>query len=179
MKYKISKLEKILGRKIKKNYKCLGIDTASRTGWALITTKAQYIIIDTGFIDIDTKNRYFKFNIIIDFFNRLIQPEWAVIVEDTFYRFNPKMYRLISRIGAVAYAVAYLRGCRAEYRPASSARKNLGIKGNCKKKEVSIYLKDLLGIEVKDDDIGDAIVLALNGILVDVIIPPENFILKI
>jgi Holliday junction resolvasome RuvABC endonuclease subunit len=163
----IKTLEKKLAKSVKKDITVLGLDTASRTGWCKITIDKKNVKFDYGFIDIDTKNRYFKYNEIIDFLYKLIQPGYKVIVEDTFYRFNPAMFRLISRIGAIAYTLAYLDGCSPRYMLATTARKNLGIKGNCKKEEVSQYLKDKFGLNIKDNDIGDAIVLALCGVLED------------
>jgi len=163
---KLNLLEKKLGKKIKRNAKILGIDTASRTGWCLLTTDNDMLYKDYGFVKIDTKNRYFKYNEIISIFSNIIKPEYTVIVEDTFYRFNPKMFRLISRIGAVAYTLAHLRGCEVSYLMATSARKGLGFKGNAKKADIHIAYKKLLDSNIKDEDIIDAEVLAMNGLII-------------
>lgn len=163
---KINILEKKLKIKILKNKIVLGIDTASRTGWCLLTTNNETLYKDMGFINIKTKNKYFKYNEIIDIFSNLIKPEYDIIIEDTFFRFNPAMFRMISRIGAIAYTIAHLKGCKnVEYMPAVTARKNLGLPSNKKKKEVHEAFIKIMKSKVTDEDIIDAEILALNGLV--------------
>jgi len=158
-------LEKILKKKIKSNQKVLGLDTASKTGWCKIIVNEKEAIIDYGFINIDTQDQYYKYYFFIETFKKIITSDLnKIIIEDTFYKFNPKMFRLISRIGAMAYTIAHLQKVNAYYLLASSARKNLDIKGNCKKEEVAEYLRNMFNLKINNDDIGDAIVLALNAL---------------
>ena len=152
---RIEEIEKSFDRKIKRNTVVLGIDTASTTGWAILSTEKDLLYIDYGTIKVDAKNRYFKYNEIIDIFSNLIKEEYNVIVEDTFLKMfkikgksvmscNPAMFRMISRIGAIAYTIAHLRGCNVIYMGASTARKNLGIKGNAKKADAHLHFHKML-----------------------------------
>jgi Holliday junction resolvasome RuvABC endonuclease subunit len=150
---------------LEKNKIILGIDTASRTGWCIAKSNSKNIEFNYGFIHIDTKNDYFKYNEIIKVFDSIIKPEYDVIIEDTFFRFNPKMFRLISRIGAIAYTLAHIKGCKAEFIAPSPARKNIGFKGNVKKAIFQKAFLDKIKFELTDIDIIDALVLSLNGLI--------------
>jgi Holliday junction resolvasome RuvABC endonuclease subunit len=165
----LKKLEKKLG-KLKKNVQVLGIDTASRTGWCLIKTDAKNIYLDFGVFKVDSKDVNFKFGKIIETFDNIIKPEYKVILEDTFLGMkfmNPYMFKYLSKLGGILFAVCkYKKVEDISFLMASSARKTIGIKGNCKKKEVHDSIKGLLGIEINDEDVSDAIVLALNGVKV-------------
>jgi len=163
----IKDLEKSLHKKLKRDTVVLGIDTASTTGWAILSTEKNLLYIDYGVIKINTKDRYFKYNEIINIFSNLIKEEYDVIVEDTFFRFNPKMYRMISRIGAIAYTIAYLRGCNVKYIGPSTARKNLGIKGNAKKIDAHAHFHSMTGLNFVNADVTDALILSFNGLLVE------------
>jgi len=164
---RIKDVEKSFDIKLKRNTKVLGIDTASTTGWAIITTEDELLYLDYGVIKVDTKDKYFKYNEIIDIFSNLIKEEYDVIVEDTFFRFNPAMYRMISRIGAIAYTLAHLRGCNVKYVGPSTARKHLGIKGNAKKVDAHKQFHDKIKLEFINNDVTDAMILAFNGLLME------------
>jgi Holliday junction resolvasome RuvABC endonuclease subunit len=161
----IKDVEKKLGKTLKRNHKVLGLDTASKTGWCLLTTTKKELTVEYGFIKVNTTDKYFKYNEIIKFFQELIQPDYQVVIEDTFFRFNPAMFRLISRIGAIAYTLAHLKGCKAEYIFATTARSRIGLKGNAKKAIIQEEFKKMLGLEeLKDEDIIDSYILAYNGL---------------
>lgn len=173
---KTKKIEKIFNKKVIPFITVLGLDTATRTGWCRITTDPDYVNMDYAIIHIDTTDRYFKYNEIIQMFSNLVRTKERVIIEDTYLKIfkiknrtimssNPKTFRLISRIGAIAYTLAYLNKCNVEFLMASTARKNLGFKGNQKKKLFHKEFLKKLNIKVEDEDIVDAITLALNGIL--------------
>lgn len=162
---KIEKLEQQLGRPIKRNIAVLGLDTASRTGYCILKTTKKELTLDYGIIHINTKDNYFKYNEIIKIFQDLIKPEYKVIIEDTFFRFNPAMFRLISRIGAIAYTLAHLKGCSTEYIFATTARKKIGLKGNGKKSEVQTEFLLRTNLKIQDNDVIDAVILAFVGAL--------------
>jgi hypothetical protein len=164
---KIKELEYKLQKPLKKNIKVLGLDTASRTGWCLLTLGRTKAKLDYGFIDIKMKDKYLRYNEIIDTFNEIIKEGYKVIVENTFFRFNPKMFCYISRIGAIAYTLSYLKGCSPEYELATSARKKLGFKGNLKKKIFHEQFLERLQLDLEDEDIIDALVLSIVGGLKD------------
>jgi len=167
---KIEKLEKELGKKIRRRVIVLGLDTASTTGYAIIKVNDKYIyIMETGLIKAKEKTARLRYNKIIDILSNLIKNNYEVVIEDTFYnaRFgNAWMFKMISRIGAFAYTIAYLKRCKKiKFLLASKARKNLGLKGNARKKELIKQINKLLGTDFKDDNVVDAMILALNGVL--------------
>ena len=167
---KIKDLEVRLGKKIKKNGSAIGIDTASRTGWALVKTTQNLIFFSYGVVDIQSKDRLFKYNKFIEFFEALFY-NWAntkttVVIEDTFFRHNPHMYAMISRFGAIVYTIAHLFGYKNKiFIRANSARAKIGLTGNAKKTQIQKQLKEKLNLDIEDKDVLDAIVLALCGLI--------------
>lgn len=161
----ITEFEKKIGRPLKRNITVLGLDTATKTGWTLLKTTKKKITFKYGTFKVNVKDTNFKYNEIIDIFQELIKPEYKVVIEDTFYRFNPAMFRLISRIGGIAYTIAHLKKCEVNYIFATSARKLLGLKGNGKKEDVQAEFLRMTDIKEVDNDIVDSCILALTGAL--------------
>jgi len=166
---KRDKLEATLGQKINRNIRSLGVDTASRTGWAITDSHNDLITIDYKWIDIKTTDNNFKFNRMISIFSDIFKNYLPniVIIEDTFLRFNVNVVKLLSRLGMIVYTCAYLSPvfCEKHFLGPSSARKNLGLKGNAKKEKVHEEFKEKFNIELEDPDIIDAIILSMNGII--------------
>jgi len=150
---------------VKEGIKCLGLDTAfKKTGWCKIETTKHDLKIEYGYFHVTSENKYIAYDKIIDFFANIIEPLSVVVIEDTFFSFNPAMFRVISRIGAMAYTIASLKKCEPSYMLATSARKNLGLPAIKKKKEVHKAFIEKIGISFDDEDIIDAMILALNGV---------------
>ena len=173
----IKKLEKILNRKVIKDTCVLGIDTASRTGWAEIKTTKKTVTINYGVVHLDTKDIYYKYDKLIEIFQNMITNQYKkVIIEDTHlkrykdkdgtWKANVWMLKLLSRIGMIPYIFATLNSIDKIFLTPSGARSILGIKGNVKKEEVHKWLNTVLGLKIEDKDASDAIVLALNGIII-------------
>ena len=163
---KIETAEKRLNRDFKKNTVVLGLDTAfRRTGWCLLTTNDKDVKIEHGFINMDSKDKYYTYNNVIKVFSSLIKPGQKVMIEDTFFRFNANMFKKISRVGAVAYTIAHLKGCKAEYLLATQARKRIGIKATMKKKLVQAQFKKQMKLTLNDEDIIDAMIVAFAGLV--------------
>ncbi len=164
------KLEKIFQKKVIKNIRVLGFDTASRTGWARIETNGTYTCIDYGFVDVATTDTYYKYNQCISIFNSLVKDVDKVVIEETWYGRNVKTFQLLSRLGGFVYAICHLKDIKEKFFiSAVSARAKLGFSSRAKKKQVHkefhIALEGI--VTIKDEDIVDAIVLALCGILKD------------
>lgn len=164
---KISEIEKKLGKKLRKRTKVLGLDTASKTGYAILETTDKYMTIDVGIIAVKSKDMYFKYDRIIDYLKKLINDnKYRIIIEDTFFSRNAKTLKMLTRIGAFGYLLAKEIGCKnIRFIMASLARKTVGFKGNAKKIELVDKVNKLLGTELKTHDITDAIILALNGLI--------------
>lgn len=174
LKVKIKDIEKIIGQKITDQVKPLGLDTASKTGWAyfefpLVGSEAE---LHVGHIS-SKKTGTEKFDEMIPAFEMLLltsQPTY-VIIEDTYFnrRFgNPKGYATMSRIGMIPYMICSKNHQSKRFLMASSARANIGLKPSSKKQEIVDYINHYLKLKITDHDIADAIVLALNGIYGDV-----------
>ena len=163
---KTKEFEKRLGLKVKKNFKSVGWDCASRTGWALVKEKEGSVILDYGFIDINSPNSYFKYDEYIKIFDKLIK-EWqcTMVVEDTFFGHNVNVLKMLSRIGMIVYVLARLNKLPVSFILPGTARAKLKFKGNAKKEFVHKQIEDRLKLGLKDVDCIDAVVLALCGIV--------------
>ena len=169
----IKELEKLFGCKILKNIVSLGLDTATKTGYAIATTYDKEVKISTGFINVDVKgitDKYernrMRYEAVYSNLKGLIKQEHRVIIENVYYGRNPNTLIVLSRIGAIAWTLSKLKGCKViKWRTANQARSLIGVKGNVKKPIVVEMVNNILGTNIKNDDIIDAIVLALNGIM--------------
>lgn len=165
-KISLRKIEKQLKVKLNKKVKALGIDTASRTGWCVAQIVGTQVVFDYGFVKLESQDKYFRYNHFIDLFESLIQSDMAVVIEESFYGFNVKSFQFLSRIGMIAYMAAYQKGCTdIEFLMATQARSRLGIRGNSKKRDVQKEFKTRLNIRLDDEDIIDAIILAICGLV--------------
>lgn len=145
----------------------MGIDTASRTGWCWAKTNKKHTIFNYGFIDIDTNDKYFKYNQYIRMFSHILMTsvKLRVIIEESFYGKNVKVFQMLSRFGAFIYCIAHLKNIKDKrFILASQARNFLNIK-NAKKEIVQKEFKRRLNLKIKDNDVIDAMILSLNGIL--------------
>lgn len=167
IKFKIKDLEKKLGKRIKTNSKVIGLDTASRTGWCEIVTTKTEAIVNWGFIKIESKDQYVKYNQLIEIFQKLIK-EWncPIVIEDVFFGRNVNTLKVLARLGMIAYVLAKLDSLSTNFILASTARAKLGFNGIAKKAFVHNQIETRLGITLKDEDIVDAFVLALTGIVI-------------
>lgn len=169
IKVKVSDVERLIGQKIDKNITVLGLDTASKTGWAVFKGPVVRgkINLEVGYIK-STKTGTEKFNELIPSFVNLIltnKPDY-VIIEDTYWnpRFkNPKTVSIISRIGMIPYVICTLNSIPKNFLMASSVRSNIGLSPSTDKQGIVDYVNHYLNIKIDDHDIADAIVLALNG----------------
>ena len=83
---------------------------------------------------------------------------------------NPKTFQFLSRIGMIAYLKAEIKKVKKiRFILASQARRRFGIKKehgeSSIKNSVARWLYDNIELTVDDDDIADALVLALYGSL--------------
>ena len=165
------KVEEALGKRLQMKVFAWGLDCASRTGWASCTADKDYLYIDCGFIDVDSKDIYFKYNQILKSLTSLFSGlntdlAYKLIIEDTFFGRNINALKMLSRIGMIAYITGKQAGIQdISFIFPTSSRKAIGIKGTLKKPEVHKELTKILGINLQDVDICDAVVLALTGLV--------------
>jgi len=164
-------LEKAFNRPVKKHVVCLGVDTASRTGWCKVKTNDTESVFDYGVIAVDSTSTYYKYNQFIEIFNKIIEQDNVVVIEESYCGINIKTFQLLSRLGAYVYAIAFFKGVKDKrFTLATTARKFLGFKGNLNKKKIHKEFKQRLSLDliyIDDEDVIDAFILALNGILED------------
>ena len=159
------KIEKAFGMKVVLNISSLGVDTASRTGWCKIVTDKEKLNFDYGFIDVESKDKYFKYNQFIDLFSKMVNTD-KLVIEESFFGRNAKTFQMLSRLGGFVYAIAHLHGQQDKrFLLATSARKYLGFRGNAKKEIIQKEFIEKLDLKITDEDIIDAMILALNGVL--------------
>ena len=91
-----------------------------------------------------------------------------VVVEDCFLKRNASVLRILSRLsGGVLYRWLQL-GSRTPYVVmASHARASLGCRGTSTKEQVMAFIKARYGIQISDDNVADAFILAMYGYLKD------------
>lgn len=168
LKLKISDIEKKLDKKLKRNFTCLGIDTASRSGWAIFKTTDKEATLDFGVISIETKDFYYKYDHLIQLFGDLLSrvekdKNKIVIIEDVFFSKNVNTLKILSRIGMIVYVLCCLKSIDKLYLLATQARMKLGFKGNLKKEILHEQFLDRLKLDVTDIDVIDGIVLSIAG----------------
>lgn len=167
-------LEKKLKKKVISGAVCLGVDTATRAGWCLAEVKDKYVELDFGFINIASKDILEKYNYLITFFDNFLKNKLdpknencSVVIEDVFFGKNINTLKVLSRIGMIVYVLSWLYKIPRRFVLAITARSYLGFKSNVKKQIVQKQVKETLDLNIEDEDIIDAIVLALNGVLRD------------
>ena len=159
------KIEEAFNMKVVPNITSLGVDTASRTGWCKIFTTKDNLSFDYGFIDVESKDKYFKYNQFIDLFSKMVNTD-KLVIEESFFGRNAKTFQMLSRLGGFVYAIAHLHGQQDKrFLLATSARKYLGFRGNAKKEIIQKEFIEKLDLKITDEDIIDAMILALNGVL--------------
>ena len=173
MKLKIKTIEKKLGIKLRKNAVSLGLDTATKTGYCIARTNKIDIHFDIGYINLNMKEikdrqirNELRYEEIYRRFKQLIKTEYIVVIEDVFFGRNPQTLILLSRIGAIAWTIAKTKKCKEIiWKTAVQARKALGLPCNKKKVVVMNTMNKVLKTKIENDDIIDAIVLSLGGLI--------------
>lgn len=182
-----NKLEKNLGFKLKKNTFVLGLDTATTTGIAMIDVTSKKIEIETDIMkipspqDSDNKSDEYqqKLELLLkwvrEFKKRIIakpKNKRILILENSYLGFNAWTYGFLKMFGGLIYAELYDYFEHIELIFPTSARKRVGFKSllpkgtksKDKKAEIMTWVSKMVEDEIKDDNIADAIVLALAGL---------------
>lgn len=95
-----------------------------------------------------------------------LEPD-VMVVEDSFMKLNASVLRMLARLsGGVLYHWLHkfdADGTKTHIVMASHARATVGCKGNARKPEVMAFIKFRYGIDITDDNIADAFILAMYG----------------
>jgi len=185
----LSKLEKNLGLKLRKNVMCLGVDTASTTGLALISTFGGKAIIDYSIFKLPSIPRKIAdqmlkaekyeqamdsaLNLIRDYKKEMkIKSPSILILEQSFLLMSPETFGYLRSLGGVFYSELYDSFDEIKFYLPGVARKLVGFHSNLKrgtptdqkKKEIVDWISNVVGEKIKDHNIADSILLSLAGI---------------
>ena len=188
MNYKIKDIEKRLGFKLRRNTYCIGVDTASITGLAILETDKKSLKVKTSIFKLPvvkkTDELSDKFVEKLEFMLRSIrdfkQKEFGckkanktiLVLENSFLGCNPVTFGLLRMLCGIIFAELFDNFEEIKIIFPMSARKNIGFKSQLKrgtkreekKKELIDFINNIFGIKETSDDITDAIILALNGL---------------
>lgn len=180
-KIKLNTLETKLYEPIIRNMIAIGFDVSMhKTGIALVRTTDNYLILEqVRTINVPRNNKLLDsvdlfLTQIKDFKNEIAQ-KYKVdlsIIEDCFFLKNANTLKTLARFGILIYDRFKDVSEATKFVLPTQARKKIhfkksdkSIKGKKLKKEIINYVNYLLETEVKDEDIADAIVLAIAGII--------------
>lgn len=174
----IKKLEDVTGYKVKQNHNVVGYDLATRSGICFIETSKTEVKFDWMFIEFKgTGNTKEKYRTMVRTFADVVSAKTDLnVIEDTYLSFfgnkfaQAEVFKQLSRYGGFLISESVRKNVPYEIIGASSSRSKLGVKtagygrGNSKL-AVADWLRDNLQLDLDDNDISDAIVLAILGIL--------------
>ena len=167
MKIEIAQIEEKLEYKIKRNFNTIGFDTATTTGICILRTDDKYLVIEPLVVSFKTEDKKERYVSAVKMFEKLLEDDMYVIVEDVFNKMNVYVTIYLARLGGFAISAAIRQNLDFETILAKSARSKFKIdtmkygKGKSKL-AVADWIKDL-GVDIKDDNIADAFVLSLLG----------------
>lgn len=180
-KIQLSNIETWIGKNLKRNTIVIGWDVAMReTGIAVMRTTNNSLILEQTLKISVPKN--IKLLDSIDLFlsqlqnfKNKISKQYKIdknVIEDCFFLRNVNTLKALARFGVLIYTNFKDVSKETIFIMPTTARSRIefkksgkGIKGKYLKKEIMNYINGLLGTKIKDNDIADAVVLALCGLI--------------
>jgi len=188
MKLQLVDIEKRLGFKLKQDAFCLGLDTASTTGVAVVYTNHKTIEIETSIIKIPplprgTEDKSEKYEECLDILINLVRDfkktldarnknETILVLENSYLGFDPWTFGFLKGCMGLLYAEFYDNFEKIKIIFPISARKAVGFKSILpkgtkskeKKKEIMQFISNIVEEEITDDNCADALMLAFAGL---------------
>ena len=177
----IEVVEARLGVDFRRNIISIGFDVAGHeTGIAVIRTTDSYLILEivhkfsipNKVTEMDALDLFISQ---LDDFKLKMSQKYKFdenIIENCFFGKNVNTTKLLARCSGLVYDRFKGISNHSQLIMPTTARSNIRFKkdnpsskGPQLKKEILNYINDVLETKIKDDDIGDGIVLALNGLL--------------
>jgi len=178
MKIKIVDLEKKLNKKIKRDFKSVGVDTAKISGIVFLKTDKTYLYIDGLVLGFNTKDTKEVYESMVNTFSKIFQEEDFAVVESVFVGFSRAGSVELAKYGAFAISELIRKNIEYETISAVSARAKFKIdtrsEGKGKSKIAVGKWVCNLGIDLKDNNLVDGFVLALLGICEDIDFKPKT-----
>lgn len=181
-KIKIDRVSAELEVDLSINKVVLGVDVAMHnTGLAVIKTTSDYLILDILHNIIVPKNVDLLTGVDLFLsqlgeFKQTIAQKYKLdkmIIEDCHLKFNVQVLKTLSRFGILVYREMKDITIKSELMPPTRARNLVNfsksskeIKGSKLKKEIINYINNALQVNIKDDNLSDAIILALSGLVI-------------
>lgn len=183
-KIKLTTVEDYLDRNLKRNSTVLGFDVSVHsTGIAMIRTTDTSLIIDHTHKLITPKDAIAEkaediFISQLDAYKNKVSQKFSidtVVIEDCFFGMNVKITKALARCSGLTRDRFKSISNECYYRYPKAARKLIGmnpgkLKAHQLKKFIVEFINDGLGLtlKVKDNDIADALVLVLGGLVTEV-----------
>jgi len=192
IKINLKKLEKNLGFKLKRNTICLGVDTATTTGLALISTSDKEIIIETNIFKLPSipkkiadqlvkaekyeQAMHSALNLIRDYnvYKEKLRTniKTILVLEQSFLSINPETFGYLRTLQGIFYSELYDYFNEIKIYLPTVARKLVGFRSNLprgtkteqKKKEICRWVSNIIEENITDHNIADAIILSLGGL---------------
>jgi len=185
---KIKDIEKRLHFNLKKNTYCVGVDTASITGIAMLETDDKNLRVRTAIFKLPEVNKKDelsdKFVEKLEFMLRSIRDfkkeqfackkasKTVLVLENSFLSFNPVTFGLLRMLCGIIFAELFDYFEKIKIIFPLSARKMVGFhsqlpkgtKSKEKKQEIIDFVNCIFKSEETNDNITDALVLALCGL---------------
>lgn len=188
MNLKIKDIEKRLNFKLKRNVYCIGVDTASTTGLAILETDSKFLKVKTSIFKLpavkkedETSDKFvekleFMLRSIRDFKQKEFEHKKAsktiLVLENSFLSFSPVTFGLLRMLCGIIFAELFDNFEIIKIIFPNTARKEVGFKSELKrgskskdkKQEIINFINNIFNTQETSDDIADALILALCGL---------------
>lgn len=182
IKLPLSKLERNLGFKLRKNIMCLGVDLATITGICFIETKLSTIIETYRFQVPEVENPKENVPTILESLMWLAQdleqkiktyknPHKILVIEKCYIGKNAHTALILSAFAGIIFANIYQHFEEIYFIPPTTSRKNIRLTISPKmprkerKEKVMEFVSNIIGKKIDNDDEADAFVYAINGLI--------------
>lgn len=171
----IKQLETKLNYKLKQNFCSIGWDIAEKCGISIIKTDKKNAEIDWFLLEFDKSNIKEVYKQLTNESLKILKNNFNIcIIEDTYLKWFGKfpqvdVLKKLSRFGGIVLANTINNNIQFEIIGATSARSKFNIKttgygrGNSKQGVID-WIKNILEINLTEDNCCDALVLGLIGV---------------
>jgi len=185
----LKQLEKNLGYKVKDNVFCLAVDTATKSGIAILFINKGKIQIHTSLMELpklskESESKAEKYEEHLGEFVKLVdeviikplpvysKPLSLLVLENSFLKMNVVTFGFLRALQGIVYAklvdkfgeVKIIFPITARNMVGFQSKLPRGSKPKDKKKEIIKFISNIIEEPIKDDNIADALLLALAGI---------------
>ena len=185
----LKKLERNLGFKLKSNVFCLAIDTATKSGIAMIDITNGKLLVKTYLLTLpklskDSESKAEKYQEHLSEFVKLIDKELIpslpkfskdkslLILENSFLKINVVTFGFLRALQGIIYAklcdrfgeIKIIFPITARNLVGFQSKLPRGTKGKAKKQEIMKWIGNVVEEPIKDDNIADALLLCFAGL---------------